>query len=62
MRDYRLWQEAGCTRRTTVAALPAELDEWAGRGWVEHDTRLLERLTALQERALRPDLLGACLR
>ncbi|GGD17568.1 hypothetical protein GCM10007231_15710 [Nocardioides daphniae] len=63
MRDYRLWQEgrlhATYDRRCPS---PAELDEWAGRGWVEHDTRLLERLTALQERALRPDLLGACLR
>ncbi|QCX29122.1 glycosyltransferase family 2 protein [Nocardioides jishulii] len=62
MRDYRLWKE-GRLHATYDARCPspAEFDDWAARGWVEHDTRLLDRLTDLRSRALRPDLLEASL-
>lgn len=62
MRDYRLWKE-GRLHATydSRCPSPAELDEWATRGWVVHDTRLLDRLTDLRSRALRPDLLDAAL-
>lgn len=62
MRDYRLWKE-GRLRETYDARCPTdeELAEWAAQGWVQRDTRLLDSLTELCDRALRPALLKAAL-
>lgn len=62
MRDYRLWQE-GRLRATYDARCPTadEIEAWSEQGWVHLDTRLRDSLTALQERALRPELLADCL-
>lgn len=62
MRDYRLWKE-GRLRATYDARCPTpqELEEWSALGWVQHDTRLVDSLTDLCDRALRPELLKAAL-
>ena len=62
MRDYRLWKQ-GRLRESYQRRCPdvEELAAGESLGWFVRDTRLLDSLTALRDRALVPDRLEATL-